>query len=201
MKGGNMNKNVEVKQNGYKDCGPACLLSIIKYFGGDISKEELSLILRTDKNGTTAYNLIQGAKSLGFDGYGIKYSFEEIVSNNIDFPIIVHTLIDNLYHYVVIYKVDISKKNIYIMNPSVGNIKVKFDYFKTIYLGNSIVLYPIKKVPTIENSKSIYKCLMEYIFHNKGKLIFFYILSLIVILLSIVTSYYLKIIIDKILPK
>ena len=196
-----MNKQVEVKQNGYKDCGPSCLLSIIKYYGGDISKEELSLILNTDKNGTTAYNLIHGAKSLGFDGYGIKYSFEEIVSNNIEFPIIAHTLIDNLYHYIVIYKVDVNKKILFAMNPSVGNIKIKFDYFRTIYLGNSIVLYPIKKIPTIENSKSIYKYLIEYIFNNKSKLIIFYILSLLVILLSIITSYYLKLIIDNILPK
>ena len=31
-----MNK-LSVKQNGFRDCASACLLSIIRYYGGDIS--------------------------------------------------------------------------------------------------------------------------------------------------------------------
>src|SRR5574344_1393725 len=105
-----------VMQNGYKDCGPSCLLSIMKYYGLEASHEEVSYILKTNIDGTNAYNIINGSKSFGFDGYGIHYSYEEIVDNKISFPIIAHVLKDGMYHFIVIYE----SRNDYllVMDPS-----------------------------------------------------------------------------------
>ena len=47
-----MKKNLIVLQEGNKDCGAACLLSIIRYYGGDISLERLINLTKTDKEGT-----------------------------------------------------------------------------------------------------------------------------------------------------
>ena len=58
-----------VRQNGFKDCGPSCLLSIMKYYGCEASHEEVTYILKTDFDGTNAYNIINGARLFGFDGY------------------------------------------------------------------------------------------------------------------------------------
>ena len=77
-----MDKKVIVRQNGYKDCGPACLLSIMRYYNCDISLDELSYTLRVNKEGTNAYNIINGARTYGFDGYGVHYtytSYEQII--------------------------------------------------------------------------------------------------------------------------
>ena len=43
-----MNKNFIVRQNGFKDCGASCLLSIMKYYGLNASHEEVSYILKTN---------------------------------------------------------------------------------------------------------------------------------------------------------
>ena len=43
-----MDKKLIVKQNGLKDCGPSCLLSIMKYYGVEASHEEVSFILKTN---------------------------------------------------------------------------------------------------------------------------------------------------------
>ena len=59
------------------DCGPACLLSIRRYYNCDVSLDELSYILKTNNEGTNAYNIINGARSFGFDGYGYHYTYEE----------------------------------------------------------------------------------------------------------------------------
>ena len=53
-----MDKKLIVKQNGLKDCGPSCLLSIMKYYGVEASHEEVSFILKTNINGTNALNII-----------------------------------------------------------------------------------------------------------------------------------------------
>ena len=46
-----------VKQDGFKDCGPCCLLMIIKHYKGYYDIEELKNMCKTDKSGTTAYQL------------------------------------------------------------------------------------------------------------------------------------------------
>ena len=61
-----------VLQDGIKDCGICCLLSVIRYYGGDISKEVLRQITNTDRSGVSAYNLIEGARKIGFEATGMK---------------------------------------------------------------------------------------------------------------------------------
>ena len=44
-----------VLQDGIKDCGVCCLLSVVRYYGGEISKEYLREITQTNKGGVSAY--------------------------------------------------------------------------------------------------------------------------------------------------
>ena len=69
-------------QDGIKDCGICCLLSIIRYYGGEISKEMLRKLTNTSKDGVTAYNLIEAAKSLGMESYGVSGDLNKIENNN-----------------------------------------------------------------------------------------------------------------------
>lgn len=193
-----MNKRLVIKQNGYRDCGPSCLLSIMRYYGLEASHEEVAFSLRMNNYGTNAYNIINGSKLYGFDGYGIHYSFEEIINNDINFPIICHVRKNNYYHFIVVYS--IKKKYIEVMDPSSNNTKMTYDDFKKIYLNTSIVIYPVKKI----NSTNDFIKLNDFIF-NYTKLeirdiIKVILLSLFVILLGFLCSYYLMISIDNILP-
>ena len=71
-----------IKQVGYKDCGPACLLMIIKHYKGNISLEKLKEMCKTNKNGTTAYDLIEASRECGFTAHGIKCKIEEFSSDS-----------------------------------------------------------------------------------------------------------------------
>ena len=72
MKGGRMKKKLIIKQDGFKDCGAACLLSIIRYYGGDIAKERLIELIKTTKDGTSFYNIGLASSHLGFAAKGFK---------------------------------------------------------------------------------------------------------------------------------
>jgi ATP-binding cassette subfamily B protein len=196
-----MHKHFEVKQYGSKDCAASCLLSIMRYYGFDASHDEVAYILKTDNNGTNAYNLINGAKSLGFDGYGIHYSYEEIINEKISFPIICHIVKNNMYHFIVLYEVNINKNIIYAMDPACGNIRIKFDEFKTEYQGTSIVLFPIKTIGTISNRKSIYEFIYFYAKNEYKSYIYVLVLSIIVIAFSLITNIYVKVLVDKVIPE
>ena len=60
-----------VSQDGIKDCGICCLLSIIRFYGGEVPKEYLRELTHTTKEGVSLYNLLEGARLLGFDAVGL----------------------------------------------------------------------------------------------------------------------------------
>lgn len=85
------------------DCGVACLLSVIRFYGGDVSRERLRESSGTSIQGTTLLGLKQAAESLGFEAEGFE---AEGVHNLLELtePTILHVIIDNrLQHYVVFY--------------------------------------------------------------------------------------------------
>lgn len=192
-----MKKKVAVKQNGYKDCAVACLLSIIKYYNGCIAREELSYLIKTDENGTSAYHMVEGMKKIGFDGYGIKKSLNDISSEML--PVIAHVQINNILHYIVIYEINSKRKYFSIMDPAYGMKKISFDEFNKIFLNTILVFYPINIIPSIKSKSSLWNYLYKYLITKKEIIISITVLSFIIIIFTIINNYYFKLIIDYIL--
>ena len=166
-----------VLQDGIKDCGVCCLLSIIKHYGGNVSKEYLRDLTNTTKNGVTAYNIIETAKKLGFDSYALCGDLEEIDANNL--PVIAHVIINKSYkHFIVIYKIDFLNEKVLVMNPAKGKEILSFSEFKLESSSNYIFLKPIKKLPTFQEKKIIRNTIIKYILKNKQLLIYLIILTI-----------------------
>ena len=193
-----LNKKLIVKQNGFKDCGPSCLLSIMKYYGCEASHEEVTFTLKTTVDGTNAYNIINGSRLYGFDGYGIHYTYEEIINSEVSFPIICHVIKNNMYHFIVVYKVN--KNSLTIMDPGSNITKITFDEFKNIYQETSLVIYPVKKVNNLVNKNKLLDVIIDYLKLEKKNLIMIISTSTTLIILSILINYFTLIIIDYILP-
>ena len=130
-------KRYVVKQNSSYSCATACVLSLIRYYGGNISYEELNVILNASRYGTNAFDILNGVKNIGFDGRGIKLSFEDLINYELTNPLIAHVISNNLYHFLVIYKIDKKRKILIVMDPSVGIKRIRFNEFKKILRGNS----------------------------------------------------------------
>ena len=108
-----------VLQDGFKDCGVCSLLSIIRFYGGEVSKEYLRELTNTTKEGVSFYQLRYAAEKIGFDCIGLSGKLEDIDVNNL--PCIVHCNIrKNYQHFVVLYKINYTKKNVTIMDPAKG---------------------------------------------------------------------------------
>ena len=156
-----MNKKLIVKQNSFKDCGPSCLLSIMKYYNIEVSHEELTLNLKMDREGTNAYNIINVSKLYGLDGYGIHNSVDDIINGKVKLPIICHVLKNSYYHFIVVYKV--KNNHLIVMDPSTNNTKLDIETFKSLYLNTSIVIYPVKKINIINNNKRLIDIIKIYL--------------------------------------
>ncbi|AIL45349.1 MULTISPECIES: peptidase domain-containing ABC transporter [Elizabethkingia] len=89
-------------QKDQTDCGVGCLLSLIRYYGGNDTLENLRDKSGTSKQGTTLLGLYQAANSIGFDAEGCEADINALIEHGD--PVILHVIMDEKYeHYVVCY--------------------------------------------------------------------------------------------------
>lgn len=180
-----------VLQDGIKDCGICCLLSIIRYYGGEVSKEYLREITYTTKDGVSLYNLLEASKKIGFDSIGLTGKLEDIDINKL--PCIAHFIINKSYkHFVVLYKIDKNKKLVTIMDPAKGKKIISFSEFNLLSSTNYLFLKPIKKLPIIKKKNIIYKHIKNSIKTNKISIIIILLTTISYFIINILTSYHFK---------
>lgn len=185
------------KQIGLKDCGVASLKMIIKYYGGDYPIENLRMLTNTSKSGTSAYDLIEGAKKIGLDSAGYEVKLEDIDSKLL--PIIAYTVIDKIYqHYVVIYEINYKKQELIIGDPATKLKKIKMEDFKKIYQNVIISFSPLKKLPIIKEQPIIKNEIKLMLLNNKKTVFSILVLSLLITLLTTIITLSIKILLDNI---
>lgn len=196
--GENIRKYPFIKQDNIKDCGCACLGMIINFYGGNLPIDQIRDLTKTDKNGTTAFHIIEACKSIGFNAEGIKSSLEQLNKENLILPCIAHVVIDGKYkHFVVIYKIDFKNKKIIIADPSCSIKKITFSEFQKIWSGVLITLYPLKKLPLTQNISFI-DFLLKIIKLHKAFIFNIIMLSIFITMFSVISSFYMKNILDAI---
>ncbi len=180
-----------VMQDGIKDCGICCLLSIIRFYGGEVSKEYLRELTNTTKDGVTLYNLLEASKVIGFESQGMSGKIENINVNNL--PCIVHFIVNKNYqHFVVLYEINKKSKKVTIMDPAKGKKIISFSEFNLLTSNNYLFLKPYKTLPVIKKNKIITKLIKESIKSNKKTYITITLLTIIYLIENILTSYNFK---------
>ena len=180
-----------VLQDGIKDCGICCLLSIIRFYGGDVSKEFLREATHTTKEGVSFYNLIECATKLGFEATGVTGNIEDIKVNNL--PCIVHFVVNKSYkHFVVLYQINEKEQQVTIMDPAKGKKVLSFSEFRLLTSSNYIFLNPIKPLPTIKSKNKIYNHIIILLKNNKVLWLQIILLTLIYFILNLIGTFHLK---------
>lgn len=171
---------------------------IINFYGGNLPIDQIRDLTKTDKNGTTAFHIIEACKSIGFNAEGIKTSLEQLNKENLILPCIAHVVIDGKYkHFVVIYKIDFKNKKIIIADPSCSIKKIAFSEFQKMWSGVLITLYPLKKLPLTQNISFI-DFLLKIIKLHKTFVFNIIMLSIFITIFSVISSFYMKNILDAI---
>ncbi len=168
---------------------------IIKHYKGYIDIETIKENTMTNKNGTSAYNLIKYAKEIGFESYGIKLTLDD----EFILPCIAYITINNSYnHFVVLYKIDKKNKLVYVNDPSNYKNKYTFEEFNKVYKEVVIILYPKQNIPNYPKM-SLCNFILNIIKTSKKQLIQLIIMSLFITIFSIITSFYMQSMVDNIM--
>jgi ATP-binding cassette subfamily B protein len=184
-----------VAQDNMSDCGIACLLMILKTYGGNVSKSMLRSITKTNKMGTNAFSLIEGAKELGLEARGFRCKDLEQISS---FPCIAHVIINGTYHhYIVIRSINKKKKRVIISDPANGNKTLNYNEFNQIWSKIIITFKQSGPITKVNPNRKLVSFLINIIRPHTKKISLVVILSLFIIVLNIINTLYLKIIVDQ----
>lgn len=187
-----------VLQDGIKDCGVCSLLSIIRHYGGNASKEYLRDLTNTTKCGVTAFKLIEASKKLGFEANALNGNIEEIDANNL--PCIAHVILNKSYqHFIVIYDIDFLNEKMLIMDPAKGKKIISINEFKLQTSNNYIFLKPTKKLPIFSEKKIIKDTITNFVKKEKKYIVFLTLLTIFYFLLNVLSAFHFKYLLEYVI--
>lgn len=135
-----------ILQQGEADCGVACLLSIIRYYGGNNNLENLRKLSGTNITGTTLLGLYQAANQIGFTAEGCEADMAVLIKH--PSPVILHVIIDKqLQHYVVCFGTTKQEDEIkYIIgDPAKGIVYLSRNELATIWQSKTCLTLELDK--------------------------------------------------------
>src|SRR5688500_12565052 len=113
------------KQLDSMDCGPSCLRMIAKYYGKEVSLQNLRNTSESGKDGVNLLGVSRAAENIGFDSLSVKLTLARLLEFS-NLPVILHW---NQNHFVVLYK--IAGNRLYIADPGKGLMKYRLDDFRS----------------------------------------------------------------------
>jgi len=192
-------KKLGVLQHDSSDCGVACLVTAIRYYGGDSTIEKIRRMSGTDQAGTTLLGLYQAACENGLEATGYEAGIDDI--RKYDNLLILHVLNDEgLEHYILCIGYD--SQRFIIWDPAVGLQLTADDRLKKIWKsGKCLGLIPGKTFKYKNESKrSKWKWLLRTVGPEKELLIISAIAGVFISALGLVMAIFTQKLIDKILP-
>ncbi|ASZ11868.1 hypothetical protein KTO58_15530 [Chitinophaga pendula] len=104
------------KQLHNKDCGPACIRMIARYYGRKFHPDYLNGISQLTEQGASLHNIDKAAQQLGFLTISGATTIRQL-TDTIPLPCILHWTAS---HFVVLYKINAKKGKYYLADPARG---------------------------------------------------------------------------------
>ncbi|PDZ08483.1 hypothetical protein CON70_27500 [Bacillus pseudomycoides] len=187
------------------DCGVACIATVLHQYNQPYNFNDLKYELQTNANGTSILDIYKTLGNYGFKSkvYKIKNEVETVLQN-VKLPCIALLNNEDINHYVVIHK--INKNNLVISDPL--NLKIKKESLLTFSENFSgVLLLTEPEMKTLKESKSnkveqnsYLSKSFNFIKNEKCFLILTLILSSLLTLFGVATSYFTGILLDGIIP-
>ena len=185
-----------VRQHDITDCGPACLATIAKYYGTDISISQIRSMAGTDRQGTNLWGMMLAARKIGFEADALKGDREAFMSG-FPLPAIAHVVTqENLLHYVVVEK--ITEKDITIADPARGIVHYSPDDFLRMWTGAILIIKPGNAYVRKRYNRSPRQLIFGLILEQKKSFLPVFLLSFVITAVGIAGAFYYQFMISAI---
>lgn len=186
-----------VRQSSRKDCGPASLLSILKYFGGDASFPYMREICLTGSRGSSMLDLVEAAKNIGFDVQGASGEYEDLCKESM--PCIAHVVMENsLNHFLLVYK--IRRNRIYLADPAKGKYWMSKEKFLQVWKSKAVILISPGQDLLKQKVPSWFDWLFSYIRQQRSWIYQVLFLGSVYTFIGLITALFIQLLIDDFIP-
>ncbi|MCH8255245.1 MAG: hypothetical protein IID06_07840, partial [Gemmatimonadetes bacterium] len=187
-----------VRQYDRTDCGPAALLSVLKFWGGDASLVAVRELAFTDTNGTTLLALLRAAERLGFRASGASGDYDEL--GTVALPCVAHVVMDGILpHYVVVYRV--GAKGVLLGDPARGIVRMRRSDFLAIWVTRSVLLLSPTKELHHSPAPHWVRWIVSY-FRRQGAWVAQSVfLGVAYTVLGLLTAVFVQLLIDRFIPE
>ncbi|MEP6619150.1 MAG: peptidase domain-containing ABC transporter [bacterium] len=187
-----------VRQYDRADCGPAALLSVVRYWGGDASMPRVRTLARTDVRGSTMLSLVTAARAIGFDADGATGTYDDLRREPL--PCIAHVaLADGGQHYVVVYQM--LDDRIRLGDPALGLRWVSRDQFLAMWKTRAVVLLVPTEALVRQPRPRILAWMGRYLRTHETVVSQSLFLGVVYTALGLLTSLFIQLLIDRLLPE
>lgn len=145
-----------VQQQSMMDCGSACLATVCRYYGKQVSLNRMRELTRVGRSGASMLNLLRAANTLGYETEAELSTYENLRQKQL--PAIVNW---RGYHWVVVYKA--THRNVKVADPGEGLLKMSTVEFLEGWTRYTLYLKPTEKIAEIEESKPTLQQFIPYV--------------------------------------
>ena len=174
-------------QDNENSCGAYCIKMLLSFYKRDDEIKNIKKRCRLTKEGITVYGLIQVLKEYHLEAKAYQCEFKHLFEE-VNCPAIVHLKQDDLYHYVILYKV---KDGYFLVgDPAKGLIKMSYESFSKQFTGIIIMIDHVGMPITKRTSYTFQNFLKDHFKQHYQK-------TIIISMLTMIFSYYYQLMIDS----
>lgn len=119
------------------ECGAASLGIIAGYYGKFLSLEELRQLCNVTRDGSSARNIVEAGRKLGFNADGYSLSPEELIK--VKAPVILHW---GFCHFLIYEGYDEKNNKVFLNDPAIGHRTADWTEFEDNFTGVALMLRP-----------------------------------------------------------
>lgn len=193
-------KYKSIKQNDMKDCGAACIATILRQYKSNIPISKIRELSGTNELGTNVFGIVQCLNTFDFESKAIKADMSIFDDSTLPYPAIAHIIKDEmLLHFVVIHKVE--KNHLLISDPAEGLVKISKQQFEEMWTNAIIFTLPKENYISLSENNNSLLDIMKILLLDKKLIFHIVVAAFTVTLLGIIASFYFQTLIDSIIPE
>lgn len=174
------------------ECGAAALCMIVRYYGRQVSLEELRERCATSRDGVNAFNILRAAESYGLKTEGFQCELEDLYQAPL--PLIAYW---GFNHFVVIE--GFNKKHVYINDPATGPRTISYEELNQSFTGVILTLAPTEAFQPLKTADPVWENIAERLKLFRWPIFFSILLGLLAIVPTLALAALSQIFIDDIL--
>ena len=176
------------------ECGAASLAMIMAYYKKWIPLEQVRYDCGVSRDGSSAKNVLQAARSYGMKAQGYKYGLEDI--KQIKCPVIIHW---NFNHFVVLNGF---KRNKAVLNdPARGVVEVSMEEFDESFTGIVLCFEPSEDFVPGGKKRSVLNFAKSRLKGALGPFLFVFFATILIKAIELVSPVFNQIYVDRILTQ